>query len=134
MSHIVPVPKILSPTVLNYYRPVALTSCFMKCFEKLLLKFIESFLTADLILINLLIKKSVDDALAINIHEILNHSELKNSYSRILFTDFSSAFNTIIPQKLYKNMNTGSPKVCPISPKLCSILHLIVRLSCEIHL
>ena len=44
--------------------------------------------------------RSVDDAISINLHEILQHLEMKKSYARVLFIDFSSAFNTIIPSKL----------------------------------
>ena len=40
------------------------------------------------------------------VHEMLNHAELRNSYSRVLFIDYSSAFNTIIPCKLYEKLLT----------------------------
>ena len=46
----------------------------------------------------------VTTAISINIHEILAHLETKKSYCRILFIDYSSAFNTIIPQKLYNKL------------------------------
>ena len=41
-STIVPVPKKTKPTSLNDYRPVALTSIIMKCFERLVKSFITS--------------------------------------------------------------------------------------------
>ncbi|KAF7657974.1 hypothetical protein LDENG_00019880, partial [Lucifuga dentata] len=34
----------------------------------------------------------------------LSHLERKNTYARILFIDFSSAFNTIIPQQLVEKL------------------------------
>ena len=43
-STIVPVPKNPQPTCLNNYRPVALTSVVMKCFERLIRDFITSSL------------------------------------------------------------------------------------------
>ena len=46
-SYIVPVPKKPSPESLNDYRPVALTSVIMKCFEKLILSYINSLLPSD---------------------------------------------------------------------------------------
>ena len=41
LSTIIPIPKKPSVQQLNDYRPVALTSCIMKCFEKIVLKFIH---------------------------------------------------------------------------------------------
>ncbi|KAK1794706.1 hypothetical protein P4O66_001416 [Electrophorus voltai] len=47
-STIVPVPKKPRPSHLNDYRPVALTSVMMKCFEKLVRDFITSSLPASI--------------------------------------------------------------------------------------
>lgn len=49
-------------------------------------------------------KRSVEDAIAVCVHENLQHLEKRNSYSRILFIDYSSAFNTIVPLKLYNKL------------------------------
>ena len=105
-STIIPVPKKSSPETLNDYRPVALTSVIMKCFEKLVLRFVDSLLPCDFDPFQFAYKarRSTDDAIAINIHELLNHAEKRNAYSRVLFIDFSSAFNTIIPCKLYDKL------------------------------
>ena len=48
--------------------------------------------------------RSVEDAISINVHEILKHLEKSQSYARVLFIDYSSAFNTIIPQKLFDKL------------------------------
>ncbi|KAK3549708.1 hypothetical protein QTP86_007159 [Hemibagrus guttatus] len=45
-------------------------------------------------------KRSVDDAVNMALHFILQHLDSPGSYARILFMDFSSAFNTIIPALL----------------------------------
>ena len=45
-------------------------------------------------------KRSVDDAVNMALHFILHHLESSGSYARILFVDFSSAFNTILPALL----------------------------------
>ncbi|KAI3351496.1 hypothetical protein L3Q82_020345, partial [Scortum barcoo] len=66
--------KILS---LNDYRPVALTSTIMKCFER-----------------------STEDAIALTLHTALSHLDQRDTYVRMLFIDYSSAFNTIVPSKL----------------------------------
>ncbi len=48
---------------------------------------------------------STDDAISYTLHLALTHLESKDSYVRILFIDFSSAFNTIIPQQLINKLN-----------------------------
>lgn len=106
VSTIVPVPKKASPSTLNDYRPVALTSVIMKCFESLVLNYINSLLPPQFDSFQFAYRenRSVDDAIAINVHEIANHLESRKSYARVLFIDYSSAFNTIIPQKLYNKL------------------------------
>ena len=105
-STIIPVPKKTSPEGLNDFRPVALTSVAMKSFEKLVLRFINSLLPPQLDSYQFAYrpKRSIDDAISINTHEILNHLENTNTYARVLFIDYSSAFNTIIPCKLYTKL------------------------------
>ena len=88
---------------LNDYRPVALTSVPMKTFEGLILNYLKSLLPSDFDPFQFAYRpnRSVEDAIAIWLHEVLAHLEKKCSYARILFIDFSSAFNTIIPAKLH---------------------------------
>ena len=78
----------------------------MKCFEKIILNFINSLLPTNFDPFQFAYrpKRNIDDAIAINIHEILNHCENKNTYARVLFIDYSSAFNTIVPAKLYSKL------------------------------
>ena len=45
---IIPVPKKAQATCLNDYRPVALTPVIMKCFERLVMARINSYLPAGL--------------------------------------------------------------------------------------
>ncbi len=42
--------------------------------------------------------RSTDDVISSTLHLALTHLENKDSYVWMLFFDFSSAFNTIIPQ------------------------------------
>ncbi len=44
--------------------------------------------------------RSVDDAVNMGLHYILQHLDKPGNYGRILFVDFSSAFNTIMPDLL----------------------------------
>nr|XP_049617694.1 uncharacterized protein LOC125992631 [Syngnathus scovelli]XP_049617695.1 uncharacterized protein LOC125992631 [Syngnathus scovelli] len=74
----------------------------MKCFERLLKDHIVSrlpplfdpFQFADRQ------NRSTQDAISSVLHLSLAHLEEKNTHVRMLFLDFSSAFNTIIPQHL----------------------------------
>ena len=55
--------------------------------------------------------RSVDDAVVIGLFHVLKHLDSPNTYARILFVDFSSAFNTIIPSKLFdKIQSLGVPQ------------------------
>ncbi len=49
--------------------------------------------------------RSTDDAISSTLHLALTHLENKDSCVRMLFIDFSSAFNTIIPQQLINKLN-----------------------------
>ncbi|KAL0175519.1 hypothetical protein M9458_027849, partial [Cirrhinus mrigala] len=99
-STIIPVPKKTKITGLNDYRPVALTSVVMKSFEKLVLAYLKN-ITGPL----LDPLQSVDDAVNMGLHFILQHLDRPGTYVRILFVDFSSAFNTIIPTLLQTKLN-----------------------------
>ncbi len=48
--------------------------------------------------------RSVDDAVNMGLHYILQHLDRPGTYARILFVDFSSAFNTIIPDTLQNKL------------------------------
>ncbi len=48
--------------------------------------------------------RSVDDAVNMGLHYILQHLDKPGTYARILFVDFNSAFNTIIPDTLQNKM------------------------------
>ncbi len=99
---IIPVPKKSSPSCFNDYRPVALTPILMKCFERLVMQQIKSVLPPSLDPFQFAYRsnRSTDDAIATALHPALTHLDKKESYVRMLFIDFSSAFNTIIPQQL----------------------------------
>ncbi|KAK1784000.1 hypothetical protein P4O66_004501, partial [Electrophorus voltai] len=102
-STIVPVPKKPRPSDLNDYRPVALTSVVMKCFEKLVRDFITSSLPASMDPLQFAYchNRSTDDAIAHLLHTTLTHlDEGRGNYVKMLFVDYSSVFNTIIPSLL----------------------------------
>ena len=59
--------------------------------------------------------RSTDDAISSVVHVALSHLEKQHTYVRLLFLDFSSAFNTIIPQTLVNKLS-----VLGIRPPLCN--------------
>ncbi len=101
-SIIIPVPKKPKITGLNAYRPVALTSVVMKSFERLVLAYLKDITgpLLDPLQFAYRANRSVDDAVNMGLHFILQHLDRPGTYVRILFVDFSSAFNTIIPSLL----------------------------------
>ena len=49
---------------------------------------------------------STDDAISIARHTALSHLDKNNIYVRLLFIDYGSAFNTIVPSKLITKLRT----------------------------
>ena len=105
-STIIPVPKKNNISCLNDYRPVALTPIITKCFEKLIRTHISSALPPgfDPHQFAYRANRSTEDAIATALHSTLSHLEKKESYARLLFVDYSSAFNTIIPDRLVSKL------------------------------
>ena len=87
---------------LNDYHPAALTSIVMKCFEKLVLRRLLTFTNEHLDPLQFAYKphRGTDDAILTVLHNAFLHLDKAGSYVRILFIDFSSAFNTIQPHRL----------------------------------
>ncbi|KAK2177409.1 hypothetical protein NP493_600g02006 [Ridgeia piscesae] len=98
-STIIPVPKKYTASCLNDYRPDALTSVVMKTLERLVLMFLKSIIDPLLDQFQFAYRnnRSVDDAVALGLFYVLQHVDIPNTYVRVPFVDFSSAFNTIIP-------------------------------------
>ena len=113
-STIVPLPKKPHISGFNDYQPVALTPVVMKCFE------VRSHITATLARsldphqFAYRENRSTEDAIAIALHTALSHLEQQGSYVRMLFVDYSSAFNTVLPHKLVVKLeDLGLPhKTC----------------------
>uniref|UniRef100_A0A4W5R298 Reverse transcriptase domain-containing protein n=1 Tax=Hucho hucho TaxID=62062 RepID=A0A4W5R298_9TELE len=95
-------PLFLFPRKLNDYRPVALTSVIMKCFERLVKDHITSILPDTL------------DPFQFAYRPNRSTDLLRNTYVRMLFIDYSSAFNTIVPSKLVIKLETlcRDPALC----------------------
>lgn len=98
-SIICPVPKKSNPTCNNDYRPVALTSLVMKSFERLFLPQLQREVCGltDPLQFAYKQQRGVDDAVLTLLHHTLTHLEKPKSFVRMVFVDFSSAFNTVQP-------------------------------------
>jgi hypothetical protein len=98
---VVPVAKNTKVTCLNDYRPVTLTSVANKCFERLVMAHINTIIPEILYPPQFAYhsNRSTDDAISIALHTAISHIERRNTYVRMLFIDYSSAFNTIVPSK-----------------------------------
>ncbi|XP_059819192.1 uncharacterized protein LOC132390609 [Hypanus sabinus] len=101
-STIIPVAKKSAVACLNDYRPVALTPVVMKCFERLVKPHITASLPSSLDPLQFAYRpnRSTEDAISTTLRTVLSHLDNKGTCARILYLDFSSAFNTIIPQRL----------------------------------
>ena len=103
-----PVPKNTEVTCLNDYQPIALTSVVMKCFERLVMAHINTIIPETLYPLQFTYRpnRSTDDAISIALHTALSHLDKRNTYVRMLFIDYSSVFNTIVPSKLINKLRT----------------------------
>ncbi|KAI4882434.1 hypothetical protein NFI96_025329 [Prochilodus magdalenae] len=79
----------------------------MKVFKRLILAHLKSI--TDPLLDPLQFahraNRSVDDVVDLTLHCILQHLDSHGNYARVLFVDFSSAFNTVVPQLLQARLS-----------------------------
>ncbi len=104
-SCLIPVLKKGCSTKLNDYRPVALTSHIMKTMERIVLSHLRSLVCSSLDPLQFAYSPQVgvEDAIIYMLQRIYPHLDTAGSTVRIMFFDFSSAFNTIQLTLLGKN-------------------------------
>ncbi len=104
---IILVPKKSHITCLNDYCPVALTPVITKCLERLVLAHIRDCLPPSFDPYQFAYKanRSTEDTISLILHSVLSHLEHRDTYARMLFLYFSSAFNTIIPDILVNKLS-----------------------------
>ncbi|KAK3514687.1 hypothetical protein QTP70_027770 [Hemibagrus guttatus] len=104
---IIPMLKKSPVSCLNDYHSVALTPIIMKCFERLVMRHIKNVLPPSLDPMQFAYRPnhSTDDAISTTLYLALTHLENKDTYVRMVFIDFSSAFNTIILQHLIEKLS-----------------------------
>ena len=101
-SCVIPVPKTAHPREPNHFRPVALTSHLMKTLERIVLRNLRPMVSSHLDPLQFAYQQNigVDDAVIYLLQRSLSHLENTGSTVRVMFFDFSSAFNTIQPSLL----------------------------------
>ena len=108
---IIPVPKTPALKCLTDYRPIVLTSVVMKCFERLILSHIKPCLPSNLDphWFAYRANRSMGDTITIALQTAHSHLEQPGSYVRMLFIDYSLAFNTIIADILVDKLTDIAP-------------------------
>ena len=101
-SCVVPAPKFLHPEHFSSYRPAALTSHLIKTLKQLVLVHLRSVVGPFMDQLQFAYQPGirVDDTIIFLLDRSLSHLEKPGSTVRIMFFDFSSAFNTIQPALL----------------------------------
>ena len=91
---------------MNDLRPVALTSAVMKVSERVVLCKLEKLVKDYIDPLQFAYRKSrsSDDAVLGNLKNIYSHLDKTGSTVRLMFFDFSSAFNTIQPHLLVQKL------------------------------
>jgi hypothetical protein len=104
-------------TIVPDYRPIALTPVPMKCFERSVMAHINTIIPETLEPLQIAYRpnRSTDDAISIAIHTALSHLDKMNTYVRMLFIDYSSAFNTIVPPELFTKL-----RILGLNTSLCN--------------
>lgn len=99
------VPKRTHIACLDDYHPVALTPVITQCLERLIPANISDCLPPSFNSHQFAYKanRSTEDSISIILHTALSHLEHRD---RVLFVDFSSACNTIIPNVLVRKLST----------------------------
>lgn len=95
-----PVPKKSNLVYLNDYCTVAWTSAIIKCFVRLM-AYINFSLLNSLQRLHFAYhhNRSTTDAISLALHSTLEHLDNKGNHIRLVFMNYSSAFNTIISSK-----------------------------------
>ena len=80
----------------------------MKCFERLVMGHINTSIPENLHPPQFAYRpnRSTDDAVSIALHTALSHLDKRNTYVRMLFIDYSTVFNTIVPTQLITKLRT----------------------------
>ena len=102
-STVIPIPQKGAFKALNDLRPVALTSLVMKAMERVIKNYIIKAKDSQMDPL-LFAGRGVDETKTFIIDTIYKHLEHPKTTARLVFADFSSAFNTLQPQILAEKL------------------------------
>jgi len=102
-------PRRVPPKTLNDLRLVALTSLVMMSMEKIVKHHITNATNSpmDPLQFAYLTSRGVDDAKIFILDTLHEHLDRPNTSARLLFADFSSAFNTLQPHILANKLSSS---------------------------
>lgn len=105
-TKIIPVPKKPGAVSMKDFRPVALTSIVAKTMERVVCSQLTASVADQTDPMQFAYKahRGVEDATLTLTNLICSHLDKANNYVRVLFMDFSSAFNTIQPHILLQRL------------------------------
>ena len=105
-STIVPVAKKTSPKKMNDYRPVALTSVPFKCAERIIMRQLRAQTAGQQDPLQFAYSQNwnTKDAILTLLHRLYEHLDRQKTYTRVLFIDFSGAFNAIQPHLIVNKL------------------------------
>ena len=91
----------------------------MKRIERLVMAHINTIIpeTLDPFQFAYRINRSTDDVISIALHTALSHLNKINTYGRMLFINYSPAFNTIVPSKLNTKLRL---RILGLNNSLCN--------------
>lgn len=94
---IIPIPKVSCSMSNKDFRPIAHTTNVMKCFERVIVSFLKEQVAPYLDPCQYTYRagRSTEDAIVSVTHLTNKHLESPAAYARVLFADFSSAFDTL---------------------------------------
>ena len=106
VSRIIPVSKRPVITCMNDLRPIALTAVPMKVCERIFLKHFKLLVAPflDPLQFAYNVRCSCEDAILVLLQYLYSHLEHQGNTARLMFFDFTSAFNTIQPHILAKKL------------------------------
>jgi hypothetical protein len=107
MGEVIPVEKKPLPAVDNDLRPVTLTAIVAKCFERIVLPKLMSYVKPilDRLQFAYLPSRCTEDAINYILHELAQHLDKAGTSARCMYIDYSSAFNTMQPHILIKKLD-----------------------------
>ena len=89
----------------------------MKCFERMVMAHINTIIpeTLDPLQFAYRPNRSTDEGISIALHTALSRLDKRNTCVRMLFIDYSSSFNTIVPSKLITKL-----RILGLNTSLCN--------------